>query len=263
MKTTVFLGGGRITRALVAGLHLARYHARLVVHDRHPRKLQALQQYRGLSTDSDLHHALGEADLGIIAVQPNSVAQLLEQVGPMGRPLRLVSLAAGVPINRLRTYLGGPVHWARAMPSPLASTRRGLTALTFEKNFPPAGRQAIKALFAQVGVVVEIPEARFDAFTVIFSPSHGYHALAALAEAGLNLGLDRKLALTAAAHALGDAVFSWRAGKASLTRRLEEAATPGGVAAATMGAMNSAGYSRVVGKGVRAGLARARKNAKL
>ena len=49
-----------------------------------------------------------------------------------------------------------------------------------------------------------------------YSSSHGYHALAALAEAAEKLGLDRKTALTAAAHALADGVLAWRESDLSL-----------------------------------------------
>jgi pyrroline-5-carboxylate reductase len=43
---------------------------------------------------------------------------------------------------------------------------------------------------------------------------------------------------------------------------LHEAATPGGIAAAVMEAMDQAGYSRVLARGLKAGLKRARENAK-
>jgi pyrroline-5-carboxylate reductase len=97
---------------------------------------------------------------------------------------------------------------------------------------------------------------------VTYSCSHGYHALAALAEAASKLGLDRKAAFTAAAHALADGIVAWRAGTVPLENLLEEAATPGGIAASVMDAMNAAGYSRVVEQGLRAGLKRTRANAK-
>jgi pyrroline-5-carboxylate reductase len=43
---------------------------------------------------------------------------------------------------------------------------------------------------------------------------------------------------------------------------LHEAATPGGIAAATMAAMDKAGYANVVRKGIRAGVEQCRRNAK-
>jgi len=66
----------------------------------------------------------------------------------------------------------------------------------------------------------------------------------------------------ASAHALADGIIAWREGKHSLESLLEEAATPGGIAAATAAAMDAAGYNRVVRQGVAAGLRLARANAR-
>jgi pyrroline-5-carboxylate reductase len=259
--TTVFLGGGRITTALLAGLRLAKDRRRVIVHDRHPEKLRQLKKLYGASIERDLRRAVDAADLLMIAVRPSSVAGLLQEIGMIDRPLVAVSLAAGVPLANLRRWLGPLVRWARAMPSPACRTRNGLTALAFDRGFPANARNEIERLFTQVGRVLEIPESKFDAFTVTFSCSHGYHALATLAQAGEKLGLSRKNALLAASHALGDAITAWRAVGTSLEELLHEAATPGGTAAATMEGMNKAGYGAAVRKGMAAGLKRASKNA--
>jgi pyrroline-5-carboxylate reductase len=68
--------------------------------------------------------------------------------------------------------------------------------------------------------------------------------------------------LTAAAHALADGILSWREGAVPLDKLIQEAATPGGTAAATMQAMDASGYKQIIEKGLRAGLARTRKNRK-
>jgi pyrroline-5-carboxylate reductase len=109
---------------------------------------------------------------------------------------------------------------------------------------------------------VEVPEPQFDAFTATYSSSHGYHALAALAAAAQCAGLHHDTALTAAAHALADGILYWRESRSSLVELLHEAATPGGIAAAAMAAMDKAGYSKVMQKGIAAGIAQARRNAK-
>jgi pyrroline-5-carboxylate reductase len=262
MKPTVFLGGGRITSALVAGLRLAKYHKPLVVHDRNPSKLRQLKKQYGVAVEANLQEAVKQAELLIIAVRPDSVSELLQQI-EINIPLTVVSLAAGVPIFKLRARLGTPVRWARAMPSPVCRVGRGLTAVTFDQAFSPAAKSKVKRLLQKVGSVLEIPEHQFDAFTVTFSSSHGYHALATLATAAERLGLNRKNALAAAAHALADGILSWREGNVPLDKLIKEAATPGGIAAATMQAMDASGYKRIIEKGLRAGIARARKNAKL
>jgi pyrroline-5-carboxylate reductase len=120
----------------------------------------------------------------------------------------------------------------------------------------------VKGLFSRVGPVLEIPEVQFDAFTVTYSCTHGYHALDTLARAAQRAGLDRQTALTAAAHALADGILGWREGDLPLEALLEEAATPGGIAATVMQAMNAHGHPRMVERGLRAGIARARKNSR-
>jgi len=258
----VFLGGGRITSAMLAGLRLAKTKYHLVVHDCNPEKMRALKKRREIAVEPDLERAVSKADLLLIAVRPNSVVDLLRTIGKVNRPLLAVSVAAGVPLRILTKALGAPVRWARAMPSPVCRNGRGLTAVTFPRKLREKDRRCVRDFFASCGSVVEIPESKFDAFTVTYSCSHGYHALAALAQAAQKAGLDRKTALLASAHALADGIVAWREGKDSLEALLEEAATPGGIAATTAAAMDAAGYQRAVRKGVAAGLSKASANAR-
>jgi pyrroline-5-carboxylate reductase len=265
VKAIVFLGGGRITGALVAGLRLAKYQMPIVVHDRNPSKLRRLKKQYGVAAELDLRRAVEQAGLLIVAVRPDSVNDLLGEIAEREltkphRQLTVVSLAAGIPLSKLRARLAA--RWVRAMPSPVSRSRRGLTALTFDRACSHGMRDQVKILFGKVGTVLEVPESQFDAFTVTYSSSHGYHALAALAASAQKLGLDRKTALTAAAHALADGILSWRKGRIPLDQLLHEAATPGGIASAVMNAMDSSGYARSIQRGLRAGMARARKNSK-
>jgi pyrroline-5-carboxylate reductase len=262
VTATVFLGGGRITSALIAGLRLAGYRPPIVVHDRHSEKARELAREHHVIAEPDLHKAVAAARLLIVAVRPDSVRGLLADIGQVNRPLIAVSVAAGIPLARLREQLGPPVQWARAMPSPTCRTRRGLTALAYARNMTVASRTLVAKFFAQVGPVIEIPEGKFDAFTVSYSASHGYHALATLAGAAQRLGLDRETALTAAAHALAGGVIAWKESNIPLEHLLHEAATPGGIAATVMNTMDKAGYHRMVEGALRAGMERAKANAK-
>jgi pyrroline-5-carboxylate reductase len=212
----------------------------------------------------DLKSAVAQAEMLIVAVRPASVAELLDEVAACGAavPRLCMSLAAGIPLRKLRSRIGPPARWARAMPSPVCRIGRGLTALSFDRGVSKAERLRVRRFFEQVGRVLEIPERQFDAFTATYSSSHGYHALATLAKAAQKAGLDRATALTAAAHALSDGVAYWRESGQELSDLLHEAITPGGIAAATMTAMDKSGYARVVAKGLAAGIQQARKNAK-
>jgi pyrroline-5-carboxylate reductase len=64
----------------------------------------------------------------------------------------------------------------------------------------------------------------------------------------------------AAAHALADGILYWRDSKKSVADLLHEAITPGGIAAATIDAMDKAGYAKAIARGLQAGVAQARRN---
>jgi len=276
MSITVFLGGGRITSAILAGLRRAGYKTPILVHDRNPGKLRELKRHFGVRVEEKLEVAVAHAQSGLLifAVRPDSTLVLAEQVAHITASwsktreraqtpnFTACSLAAGIPLEQLRAALSPPIRWARAMPSPACRNGRGLTAITYDRGIAKGPRTRVHGLFARVGPVLEIPESKFDAFTVTYSCTHGYHALDALARAAQKAGLDRRTALTAAAHALADGILGWREGDLPLQDLLEEAATPGGIAATVMKTMNAAGHPRAVERGLRAGIARARKNAR-
>ena len=276
MSTTVFLGGGRIITALLAGLRRAGYRTPIVVHDRHPEKLRDLKRKYGVRAEANLEVALAHAQNGLLifAVRPDSTLPLAEEVsritsrwhdsGPRSAPPNFTacSLAAGIPLAQLRTALAPPIRWARAMPSPACRSGRGLTAVTYDRGITKSGRMRVKGLFSRVGPVLEIPETQFDVFSVTYSCSHGYHALDTLARPAQKAGLDRPTAFTAAAHALADGILGWREGDLPLDALLAEAATPGGIAETVIKTMNAHGHPRMVERGLRAGIAKARKNSR-
>jgi len=274
MSATVFLGGGRITAALVAGLRGAvpklRGGGRIVVCDRHPEKLRQLQRRFGAKPARDARQAAEQAGgrggnnvpgLLLIAVRPGDVLPLLAAVGPLRRRTIAVSLAAGVPLRALRRTLGPRAEWARAMPSPAARAGLGLTALAFDRAMRPGNRRRVRRFFERVGAVLEIPESQFDAFTVVYSTSQGCEALRARVRAARKIGLGTHSAFVAAAHSLADGIRSLGGNQDALETSLAEAATPGGIAARVMKMMREEGYERVIERAFRAGLVRARRAA--
>jgi pyrroline-5-carboxylate reductase len=254
----VFLGGGRITSALLAGLTAAKFRAKFVVHDRHSHKLQRLQKEFGITAEPSFESAVKRAALLILAVRPQSACELLRSMPALQQNLPAVSLVAGVTLKRLHTWSPPRLRWARAMPSPACRTRHGLTALTFQPRYPRPARDLIESLCEAVGEVLHLPEARFDAFTVLYSVSHGQHTLHAMTRAGMSLGLPRNVAERAAAHALCESILSLRVSGVSLDELLQEATTPGGTSAAVIASLKKSGYAEMLERALGAGVRRAK-----
>lgn len=159
MKAVVFLGGGNITGALAAGLRLAGYAGSIVVYDRHAEKVRALRRESGVVAALDLKLAIesaGIAGMVVVAVRPGSVREMLAEVvacGALSRKARLprlwVSLAAGIPLRNLRSWL--PVRWGRAMPSPVCRIGRGLTPVCFDASVSSSEQVRVRKFLSKWG----------------------------------------------------------------------------------------------------------------
>ena len=62
-KPILFVGGGRITSALCAGLRLGKYPPEIVVYDRNPDKLRALRTESRVTISHGLKQALARAEI--------------------------------------------------------------------------------------------------------------------------------------------------------------------------------------------------------
>jgi len=88
--------------------------------------------------------------------------------GPVaGQPL-LISVLAGVSLARLQRLF--PAHrCVRAVPNTPALVGAGLTALAWGEGIEQEQRDQVRQLFADVGEVLELAEAKLDAFLALTS----------------------------------------------------------------------------------------------
>ena len=78
MKAIVFVGGGRITGALVAGLRLAGDEQDLIVYDRHVEKLRALRRESRVEMARDLNRHVKSIDNALQRVKRKIEKNLAE-----------------------------------------------------------------------------------------------------------------------------------------------------------------------------------------
>jgi len=98
-------------------------------------------------------------------------------------------------VERLQTLFPGR-RIVRAVPNTPCLVRAGLCGLAWGDAIPPAQRLWVRELFAQVGEVLELPEAQLDAFLALTSSGPAFVALVveAMADGAVAAGLPRTLA---------------------------------------------------------------------
>ena len=191
------LGLGKIGNILLQGLLEAGLPpGNAVATVRHAERAQTLGAKRAVSVGTDNRAAVRGADVIIIAVKPQNVRELLEEIRGDVTPSQLViSVAASVPTGFIEELLGKPIPVVRAMPN---------TGICRGKHATDAHLDTARRLFDTVGRTVVVDEKHMDAVTGLSAsgPAFVYIILESLAEAGVKVGLPRDVATILSAQTL-------------------------------------------------------------
>jgi pyrroline-5-carboxylate reductase len=210
-KRVAFLGagkmGGIILQALLRnGLLTAKTTCATVAHEERAKALAAKLKVK-VSTNNV--EAVKGADIIVIAVKPQVVAEVVREISGQVTPKQLiVSVAASVPAAMIEKELPVNVPVVRAMPNTPCIMGEGMTAICKGKHASADDVTLASHMFDVVGRTVVVDEKHMDAVTALSAsgPAYIYIILESLAEAGVKVGLPRDIAtLLAAQTALGAA----------------------------------------------------------
>lgn len=205
-----FIGAGNMAEALIAGLlHTGRTDpARLVAADVLAARLDLLKRTYGIGTTGVNRDAIRNADVVVLAVEPQVLDDVLIDIAPSFTPSHLVvSVAAGYPIARISRYAPGATRIVRAMPNTPATIRQGITALAHRPDLSDTDARTGRELFESVGKVVVVEERLMDVVTALSGggPAYVCVIIEALADGGVKMGLPRAVAQTLAAQTVAGA----------------------------------------------------------
>lgn len=161
-------------------------------------------------TGATLCQSLGElaqaCDTFLLATKPQDVAAVLAQLGEklQGKSALVISIAAGIPLHKLESYLPENVRVIRTMPNTPALVGEGASAFSPGSRATEADSETTQALLAAVGLAISVPEKLLDAVTGLSGsgPAYGFIIIEALSDAGVRHGLPRAQALQLAAQTL-------------------------------------------------------------
>jgi pyrroline-5-carboxylate reductase len=196
------------------------------------------------------------SDIVVLAVRPPEVRAALASVGEELRKRPLVSLAAGVSLTDLQAALPDGARVGRVMPNVAAAVGAGVF-LVVEGSLGQSLRH-VRTLFSDIGAVVEISEADFDAATALSGCGPGFVALfmEALEGAGVAAGLEPAVARALTTGAFAGAAELVRSGRAPADVRAA-ICSPGGMTAAGIDSLEQSGVHAAIAAAVDAAVRRA------
>ena len=218
-RTIAIIGAGNMGTALLEGILRAEWGrpSRVIATNPHRRKRDALKKAHKVQTTGDNRKAVAGADVVILAVKPQILDIVLQEVAPAGRADQLfVSIAAGVTTQHIESFFDVEIAVVRSMPNVPATVGAAATAICPGTHATREHLKMARTLFESVGQVVEVPEHLMDAVTGLSGtgPMYVFQIIEGLSDAGVKVGLSRDTASALAIQTvLGAARMAQESGK--------------------------------------------------
>ncbi|MEJ5185866.1 MAG: pyrroline-5-carboxylate reductase [Candidatus Geothermincolales bacterium] len=251
--------GGAVIRALVerGGWDPSSVGA----SDRDAQKIKALAEGLGIRGFSDNAEACLWTDAVVLAVKPQHVGKVLDEISSSMRGGQLfITVVMGKPISYFRQYLPPGVGIVRAMPNTPALIGKGITAVSFEEDMTEEDRKRATQILSCLGELVELDENLQDAAMAVSGcgPAYFFLVAEAMMEAGVRLGLDASTALSLAVHTMIGAGELLKARGEHPAVLKGEVTSPGGSTIAALEALEESGLRASFFRAIRAAWSRAR-----
>lgn len=193
--------GAAIVRGLVTSGKLSA--SALCATDAAIDRLNELAEDYGVAAVQGNRALVAQCDVVILAVKPQILFRVFDEVGPTVAATRLfISIAAGITTKAIEQALPPTARVVRTMPNTPAVALASVTAIAKGSRTKPEDMEMARFLFESIGQVVEVEEAMLDAVTGLSGSGPAYVLLAieALADGGVRMGLPRKVAQLLAAQ---------------------------------------------------------------
>jgi pyrroline-5-carboxylate reductase len=262
VPTIGFLGAGKMATALAQGWLAAGLATpeRVLASDPVPQAREAFTAATGVPATTDNRRVTAGSDLLILAVKPQSMAALLQEIQPtLGTHHLVVSIAAGIPLRQLTEALGQDRRLVRVMPNTPCLLGASASAYAPAESATPDDLVLVDSLFNAVGRAFRLPEHLLDAVTGLSAsgPAFVYVVIEALSDGGVRMGLPRDVATALAAQTvLGSARMVLETGLHTGILK-DMVASPGGTTIAGLHALERGGLRAALMDAVEAATRRA------
>lgn len=206
-KSFGFIGAGNMGSALARAVRTRLSGERILISNRTPEKAEKLAAELGARAVGNAVIAK-EADYIILAVKPQMMEAMLSALRPAlasrSTPFVLVSMAAGLTIERLRKLAGKDFPILRIMPNTPCAIGEGVILYAASPEVTTGELKIFLDALSGAGRFVPLAEELFSAGAAVSGCGPAFAALflEALADGGVACGLPRDCAMELAARML-------------------------------------------------------------
>ncbi len=244
MYTLGFIGCGNMGGALARAVTKAVGGQNIAVNDHCTEKAQALSKESGATVLSTQEIAT-QCKFIVLGVKPQNIEETISAFKSqlqLNKKAVVITMAAGISISAIRTFIGADVPVIRIMPNTPALVGEGMILYDC-LGVSPIDEQEFKDAFAKAGVIDKLPEDKIDAASALSGcgPAFVYAFAEALADGAVECGVPRdKAAIYAAQTILGAGKMLLEFGHPADLK--DAVCSPGGTTIAGVHALEKGGF---------------------
>lgn len=202
-----FIGSGNMAGAIMGGTIRSGYLSadNIYISDVDKSKAQSLSDLYGVNTVENNREVIEKCEIIILSVKPHIYGTVLDEIKKyINTEKVIVTIAAGVTISYVKSFLGKEAKVIRTMPNTPALVGEGMTAITYTSPVESRDVDFVKGMFSSFGLVEIIDESLIDAFSSLCGSSPAFidMFIEAMADAAVQLGLPRNKSYIMAAQAV-------------------------------------------------------------
>ncbi len=247
------IGAGNIGRAIANGLVASgQFSAPAITLTRRRTHLLEDMQARGFAVTSDNRRAVQQAQVVLIAVEPQQIDHVLIEIAPDLVPSQhvLISVVTGVTTARIAAQVG-PIPVVRAMPNTAIAVRESMTCLA-SNGTGNSALEIAQTIFGTVGKTLVIKEEEMTAATALGACGIAFflRAIRAASQGGIEIGFHSEDALSIAAQTAKGAASLLLATGNHPEHEIDQVTTPRGCTIAGLNQMEHEGFSSAMIRGI-------------
>ncbi len=255
-----FLGAGKMAGAIIRGIISAKVCLpnEIFITDPDDAMVDLLSSETGVTACEALELSKA-ADVLLVCVKPHDVASALTSCGLLDMSKLIISVAAGVKIQKIES-IAPLARVVRVMPNTPALIHKGAAAFALGSKALEDDADVVQEIFSAVGLVLRVEESLLDAVTGLSGsgPAFVYLVIEALADGGVREGLSRTQALQLAAQTVAGAAEMILQTAEHPAKLKDNVASPGGTTIEGIAALEARAVRWAFIDAVRAATARSR-----
>lgn len=263
-KKVVFCGGGNMAEGILRSVLKKAVvdKENVTVNDLLPARCSYLENTYGIRAVPDCSEELEKADVVVIAVLPQIVGIVAENIKQHARKEALIiSIAAGVKVETLEHFLGKDRKIVRVMPNTMGQAENGHSAVKMNRCVTEEEKKFVEEFLRALGQVMYLDENLFAEFTAYScsGPMWLYLMADALVDAGVYVGFSRAQAKEITIkNLMGVAKILDETG-ADPRVRVAEMCSPGGVTIEGFRSLQDKGFASSIMESVNSAVEKSRK----